>query len=343
MRHKIEGLFLAAILGSAAGSDAWPPDALKCYETHNVDICTRAIASGNLQKDVLSSTYFNRGFAWYMKREYARAAADFDEAIKVDPNTLATFFEMRGLAMSGMGDYDRAIADFSYMLKLNPENQTMLSERGYAFERKGEYERAIADLDLAIKFSPRDGEALFRRAIAWRNKGNLDRAIADLDAAIDLNNFDLDAIWERGLTRYYRREFKKAAGDFSRLQKWRDNEQVALWVYLAEARSGIDGKEKLIADTKRLGQRWPAPIVALMTGTATVDAILAQIEKESQGSPAVQLCQASYYVGQWHVLKRNDAKAVALLRAAEGTCIKNSAEYLGALHELKSIHEKSNQ
>ena len=73
-----------------------------------------------MQKSAPTGT--NRGAEYYRKNEVDRAMADYDEAIKRDPN-YAVAYSNRGIAYRDKGEHDRAIADFLKVLEINPSNQ----------------------------------------------------------------------------------------------------------------------------------------------------------------------------------------------------------------------------
>ena len=55
---------------------------------------------------------------YYDQREYDRAVADFDQAIRLDPKDAFAYYN-RGIAQYGRLDFDRAIADFDQAIKLD--------------------------------------------------------------------------------------------------------------------------------------------------------------------------------------------------------------------------------
>ena len=114
-----------------------------------------------------------------IRGEYDRAIADFDKAIRLDPNN-AEFYYKRGTAFINKGDYDRAIADYDQAIRLKPTTSAYGS-RALAYSSKGEYDRAIADCDQALKLDPNNDTAYNNRAFASIKKGDYDRALADLD------------------------------------------------------------------------------------------------------------------------------------------------------------------
>ena len=62
-----------------------------------------------------------RGWTFVENRDFARAIADFDQAIRLDPN-FARAYRNRGFAHFNKGDYDRAIADYEAALRIDPNH-----------------------------------------------------------------------------------------------------------------------------------------------------------------------------------------------------------------------------
>jgi tetratricopeptide (TPR) repeat protein len=54
---------------------------------------------------------FNRGNAYYYKKNYDKAIADYYQAIRLNPN-IAIFYYNRGAAWQAKGDKTKANADF---------------------------------------------------------------------------------------------------------------------------------------------------------------------------------------------------------------------------------------
>src|SRR5690242_11560917 len=118
--------------------------------------CTTVIASGRWKDKELASAYFIRGVAYKRRGDYARAVADFTDAIKGEPGKIASVID-RGSAYRANGDLDRAIGDF---------------DNAVAFCGKGQ---CAAQTHAA---------AYGNRADAWRDKGDNGRALADFAEAI---------------------------------------------------------------------------------------------------------------------------------------------------------------
>ena len=83
----------------------------------SIDDCSKAIEIDPKE----SSAYTNRGAAYHVKYEFARAIADYTKSIEIHPS--ATRYYNRGLAYEKKGDKDLAIADFRSALGIDPDDK----------------------------------------------------------------------------------------------------------------------------------------------------------------------------------------------------------------------------
>ncbi|MGZ3412712.1 MAG: tetratricopeptide repeat protein, partial [Isosphaeraceae bacterium] len=81
--------------------------------------------------------YNARGAIWHIKREYDKAIADYDEAIRIDPKH-ARAYNNRGLAWYARGDYGKAIADHTEAARLDSKYAIAPTYRGTASRPKEE-------------------------------------------------------------------------------------------------------------------------------------------------------------------------------------------------------------
>src|SRR5882757_11243247 len=104
--------------------------------------CTALIDSKRFSKQNLAILHSNRGIAHGKAGDYDQAIADFDAALRINPNHLRAYVN-RGNANFTRRDYDRAVADFGQAIRLEPKNVTIVMSRAAAFEAKGDLKSAI--------------------------------------------------------------------------------------------------------------------------------------------------------------------------------------------------------
>ena len=192
------GLVRAAALTAApAGAD----DAVSCANASGdaaIAACTRAIDSGHYYGQALEKLYHDRAFKYYNnKRDNDRAIADYNDAIRIDPDNADAFYG-RGNAWSEKFDDARAFADYDEAIRLDPNHAPALNNRGAAWLAMGQNDHAVADFSAAIRIDTRDADYYNNRGNAWHLKGDNDRAIADYNEAIHLNPGDPCPLYNRG-------------------------------------------------------------------------------------------------------------------------------------------------
>src|SRR5262245_12819197 len=104
-----------------------------------------------------------RGVRSFQKGLWARAAADFSAALRLDPEQ-ALFYHNRAWAFHRQGDYSRAIADFTRAVDLKPTDATFYNDRGFTHLESGKLTEALADFDTALGINP-------NHALAYNNRG----------------------------------------------------------------------------------------------------------------------------------------------------------------------------
>ena len=141
----------------APASAQWTDEAQKCAETPDpnlaFELCTRAIQSGALSGAGLAVTFNNRGNAYQSKGEYQRAIQDYDEALRIDPDS-ALAFNNRASAFQHMGNYDRAIQDYNHAIRLDPSSALAYNNRGRTQHLQGEYVLALKHYGEALDLDP---------------------------------------------------------------------------------------------------------------------------------------------------------------------------------------------
>ncbi len=230
--QRTDGDRLWVVAGSVEG---WIPvkqvvlfdDAIKFYTNE------LAANAGNFR------AWRYRGIIWYEKKEYDRAIADYNEAIKLDPQ-YANAFNSRGVAWEAKKDFDKAIADYNEAIRLDPRYVLAYTNRGNAWKDKKEYDKAIADFTEAIRLDPKYAAAFTFRASAWGYKNEYDKAIADYTEAIRLDPKYAAAFTFRAFAWDQKKEYDKAIADYNEVIRLDPKNAAAydslasIWVFCPE-------------------------------------------------------------------------------------------------------------
>jgi len=211
-------------------------------------------------------------------------------------------------------------------------------KRGIAKRLLGDIDGAIEDYTKAIQLAPKSAGSYFNRGNAKSLKGNLDAAIKDYTRAIALHPRYEEAYRVRGFLRFFKARYTLAMNDLAKSYELRKSTGTALWLTLARLRSGVPGTKELEESSKSLPHtQWPTPIVRLYLGHSNPSTVLRQAEQISSASYLVRRCDALFFVGEWHLFKGENAKAIKILRKARDECPKSQVEYHGAVYELRSL------
>jgi tetratricopeptide (TPR) repeat protein len=157
-----------------------------------------------------------RGEDHFAMKEYDRAIADFNDAIRIDAN-YAPAYASRARAWARKHYRDREIADCTEAIKRDPKNAAYLVARAESWSAQGMHKRAMADYEEALRMEPRNPAFWVSRGDEWRRDLKLDDAIADYSHALAIDPRYGPAYIARGSTWKQRRAFDQAIHEFSGL------------------------------------------------------------------------------------------------------------------------------
>jgi tetratricopeptide (TPR) repeat protein len=193
-----------------------------------------------------------RGNAYLAERKPEAALADYDQVLKLKPETLQAE-SLRAEALSMLGRHKQAAEGFTKVLDKQPKDTEALSGRAIALMARGKVAEANADWRRQFDLLPQR-QAAARACVALR--------LADYEAAL----IELEVA------------LSKQPGD-------------PYWTFyrlVCEHRLGRDASP-LAADP---GEAWPGPLLALLAGRSPADGVLTHATTPGRRSEALFLLAA---------------------------------------------------
>ncbi len=148
--------------------------------------------------------------------EHDKALADFNEAIKLNPD-YAPAYVARAQAWAKKHYRDREIADYTEAIRRDPTNAAYHVARAESWSAQGMHENAMADFDTALRMEPNNPSFWISRGNEWRRDLRFDDAIADYTHALQINPRYAPAYIARGMIWQQRQAYDRAIQEFSEL------------------------------------------------------------------------------------------------------------------------------
>lgn len=281
-----------------------------------------------------------RGVELREKGDFAGALQAFSEAVRLAPDAPFGWFNL-GLTRRDLKDCARAIGDFTRALELDAGVFAVWYQRGNCRQSTGAFEDAVSDYDRALRIPGRiNGRflAFFARGDANRRLGRLDRALLDYTATLQLRA-DTKALRSRAWTNAYLGRWQDAWEDASRyLHETQSKEADAPYVLLLahaalERAEGSEKAAQFLAEAieKIAWSGWPRPVVDLLRGTLSSEAL----EAAAQGRG--QLTEARTWLGLSRLARRQTDAGTTALRWVVQEGRPGYWEYDLAFYELRRL------
>lgn len=160
--------------------------------------------------------YITRGRAYYALKQYAKAVADFNQAILYAPAG-AKIYLYRGYAYEKMKNNPKALADYSICIQLDPSDVWAYRSRGMIYAAQKKYKEALQDLDQAIRLAPDSAPTYNNRCwLKYLLKQYAD-ALPDCEQALSLEADNLSYLESRAFVYKALDQTDKARLDFEKI------------------------------------------------------------------------------------------------------------------------------
>lgn len=229
------------------------------------------------------------------------------DAHQLDPRTTAVVFAYRGDVRMSDGVADQALQDFNAAIELDPRFVTGLTERANAFRVLGQFDRALDDFNTALTVQP-------DFAPAYRGRGAIE---------------------------YYQGQYQLALTDFQQaLTLQASYTYAAIWLHMAHAKLGQSDEKELAKNAVAIDrQAWPGPVLSLFLGDIQENDLRSAATHGSPRDQRAQACQATFYIAEFELIRKNAGAATQLFRDATSACPPDLYEYTGARAEMNSMGE----
>lgn len=152
-------------------------------------------AINNLETTTLP--HGNRGFYYRTKKQYQKAIADYNEAIKIKPK--GDLYNSRGKTYFDMGQVAPAIKDYREAIKLKPDQAEFHVNLGAALGAQGDLQAALQSLNAGVAADPEFANAYLNRSLALSQLDDFPGALQDINKYLSLKPYNAEMWYEKGL------------------------------------------------------------------------------------------------------------------------------------------------
>ncbi len=135
----------------------------------------------------------NLGMAYFQMRRYPESAAQFEQAVKLDPNDYTmwgnladAYYWAPGKRPDAAPAYGTAISLAQENLRLNPHDAPLLGYLAEYHAMRGERKPALEHLSACLRLQPRRPDLLLNAGIVYLQLGDTNRALDALEQAVSL-------------------------------------------------------------------------------------------------------------------------------------------------------------
>jgi tetratricopeptide (TPR) repeat protein len=151
-------------------------------EVESIAGCSAIIEDGTEPASQLAIAYSNRANAYVRLQQVQRAMADYDAAVRYDPN-LAEAFYNRAVLATALEDFVKAKADADEAIRLRPDLGAAWLQRGIVQALSKNFRAAIDDFSEVIRLEPQAADAYLNRGYAKLEAGMKAEGEADVAKA----------------------------------------------------------------------------------------------------------------------------------------------------------------
>ncbi len=142
--------------------------------------------------------YYDRGNAFLNDKQYDRAIAEYDRAIRIAPDDVHAHIA-RAAAYYYTAAYTKALQDWGIVIRLTPHSAAAYGNRAWTYCQLGQPDKGLVDARRALALKAY-GDGYAARACNYGARGDIRAAIEDYEKALRLSPDHSEAgDWRRAL------------------------------------------------------------------------------------------------------------------------------------------------
>ncbi len=142
--------------------------------------------------------YGNRGFYYRERKQFQKALADYNSAIKIN-GSKGDLYNSRGKTYFDMNNVGPAINDYRKAISLDDKKAEYHVNLGAALGAQGNIGGALNALNAGIAVDPEFANAYLNRSLAYSQQDKFQEAIQDIDKYLSLKPNNSEMWYEKGL------------------------------------------------------------------------------------------------------------------------------------------------
>jgi lipoprotein NlpI len=341
----------------------------------SIQVATQIVALENIPGPQKANMLFQRARAHEMINQLDKALADFEEALKVNPNHVGARLAAGHLYVR-QGQLDKAEAHFTKAVETFPNDARVYNDRGTFYQRSGKHELAIqdftkvieidkeayfgymnraftriemgeakaaeTDLDRALSLQPKRPELYSLRGTARLAQGLLGEAQQDYRMVVELDSKNAIARGDLGFAQFFAGDYRGATESFTAAITADERLQhLNPWLYVALAFSGqqtqADARVAKILEKDQAEWKWADRMLAMLTGKISEEELIGSIVGDDERIKNAQRCEAHYFLGQKALKEGRSDAAAEHFKKSLAAETKDLSAYRGSQFALERL------
>jgi len=228
------------------------------------------------------------------------------------------------------------------------EKAMLLYERGLIYDRMGLSAHSRYDFTQSINTDPAFSEPYNSLGVYLLLGQSYDEAFDAFDSAIELSDLIQFSYLHRAIGLYQVKRYPLASRDINKFYELDKNDPYRiLWRYIIDSK--IDDESALLAlqneEIASGDNRYAWSLIDVISGRTSESEFFVNVTAgvKSNKELAERLCEAYFYLGQWHKQIGHLDKAIYYFKMTTTTNIHEFIEYKYALMELALIQKDLQQ